>query len=183
LAEYCREQNRLDKVWFVPAAISPHKLDCRPMSAKARVEMLELAMGGHEAFGVSRIELERGGVSYTVDTLADFHDQHPTAELFFLMGADSLVDFGTWKEPGRICQLAIPVIVCRPGHSPPDYECFAPFVGSERLALIRQCQVDMPQVEISSTNIRQRVAAGKSIRFQTPRAVEKYIETQNLYRE
>ena len=181
LAEFCREHNRLDKVWFMPAAVSPHKLDRRPTPDRSRVEMLELAIGGHDGFAVSRIELERGGVSYTADTLAEIHDQQPDTELFFLMGADSLADFGTWKTPATICELAIPVIVARPGSATPDYDMLAQFVDAQRLSLIRQCQVDMPQIEISSTDIRSRVAQGKSIRFQLPRAVEKYIETQDLY--
>lgn len=182
-AEYCREQNRLDQVWFVPAAVSPHKRNRRPTTDKARVEMLKLAIAGHEAFHVSTIELERGGISFTVDTLAEIHRQQPDAELFFVMGADSLAEFELWRTPKRICELAIPLVVARPGSPPPDHKSLAKFVDAKRLELIRQCQVVMPQIEISSTDIRQRVSQGKSIRFQTPRAVEKYIQAQALYRE
>ena len=182
-AEYCREHNCLDQLWFVPAAVSPHKLDRRPTTDRARVEMLELAIGGHDAFHVSTIELQRGGVSFTVDTLTDVHSEHPDAELFFVMGADSLAEFETWRKPKEICTLAIPLVVARPGSPLPDHSMFAEFVDSERLDLIRRCQVMMPQIDISSTEIRRRVAHGKSIRYQTPRAVEKYIESQALYRD
>lgn len=183
LAEYCRENCDLDRVWFVPASISPHKQSRRPASDTARVEMLKLAIAGHHAFEVSRIELDRGGVSFSVDTLETIHAQQPSADLFFMMGADSLVDFAAWRSPQRICELAIPLVVARPGSGPPDLERIAPFVDDERLAAIRACQFIMPQIGLSSSEIRMRAAAGKSIRYQTPRAVEKYIETHNLYRE
>ena len=103
--------------------------------------------------------------------------------LFFLMGADSLRDLPTWREPAQICELAIPVIVRRRGAPEPDLAVLAPLVSAERAALIRAAQVQMPVVEFSSTAIRAASAAGRSIRYQTPRAVEKYIETQGLYQE
>src|SRR5690349_9388812 len=90
LAECCREQCHLDAVWFVPAAIPPHKQNHTLSAAADRIEMLKLAIGGHEAFSVYTGEIDRGGVSYTVDTLQQLHDEQPDRELFFLMGADSL---------------------------------------------------------------------------------------------
>ncbi len=183
LAEYCREDCRLDQVHFMPASISPHKRDRRPTSDNARVEMLNLAIGGHTNFAVSRLELDRGGVSFTVATLESVQAAQPEAELFFMMGADSLTDFSTWRSPERICALAIPLVVARPGAALPDLDTFAPFVDEDRLAIIRACQVIMPHIGLSSSEIRSRVATGKSIRYQTPRAVEKYIEAQGLYRE
>ena len=92
LAECCREQCRLDAVWFVPAAVPPHKQDATLSPANQRIEMLQLAIGGHESLAVYRGEIERGGVSYTVDTLEQLHREEPQRELFFLMGADSLAD-------------------------------------------------------------------------------------------
>src|SRR5262245_62009417 len=102
LAECCREQCRLDEVWFLPAAAPPHKLGHVLAPAKARIEMLELAISGHEAFRVSPLEIERGGVSYTVETLRAIALQEPQAALFLLMGADSLRDLPTWREPEEI---------------------------------------------------------------------------------
>ena len=183
LAETCREQCRLDEVWFVPAAVPPHKQDRTRSPARQRIEMLELATGGHDAFVVSPIEIQRGGVSYTVDTLAEVHAQRPNAELFLLMGADSLKDLPTWREPVRICELAIPIVVHRAGSPPPDFSCLSRTVPANRLELFRQHQVEMPIVEFSSRDLRARVAAGQSIRYRTPRAVEKYIETNGLYRD
>src|SRR4029077_3920571 len=108
LAESCREQCRLDAVWFVPAAIPPHKQNNKLSAPANRIEMLKLAIGGHEAFSVYTGEIDRGGVSYTVDTLQQLHDQEPQCELFFLMGADSLADLPTWRQPERNFSFVIP---------------------------------------------------------------------------
>ncbi len=183
LAECCREELNLDVVWLTPTATSPFKQGCASAPAKHRVEMLKLAVAGHEALHVSTVEIDRGGVSYTVDTLAELHAQYPEAELFFLMGADSFQDFPNWREPARICELAIPVAVARPDYPPVNYDLLQGLTTPERLEAIRRCQVTMPLVDLSSTDLRRRVAAGKSIRYRTPRAVEKYIETHGLYRE
>ena len=181
LAECCREQARLDQVWFMPAAVPPHKRH-RPLSdAKHRTEMLRLAIGGHDAFRMSLIEIERGGISYTIDTLRQLHREHPTAELFLLLGADSLVDLPTWREPAEILELAAPVVVRRPAITI-NWAPLSPLVSTERFAQFTQHVVDMPVVDFSSTAIREAVAAGKSIRYRTPRAVEVYIRSQNLYR-
>jgi nicotinate-nucleotide adenylyltransferase len=182
LAETCRERCGLDQVWLLPAASPPHKLAQQRTPGPRRLEMLQLAIAGDVRFHACALELERGGISYTVDTLAEIHRQRPEAELFLLMGADTLHDLPNWREPQRICQLAIPVVVRRRGAPEPDYNVLAGVVAAERLAEIRGYQVEMPVVEFSSTTIREAVAAGRSIRFQTPRAVEKYIETNNLYR-
>jgi nicotinate-nucleotide adenylyltransferase len=107
----------------------------------------------------------------------------PHAELFFLMGADSLADLSTWKDPGRICQLATVVVVRRPGSPPPDFDALAGMLPAESLAAMRQCQVEMPLVDLRSSDLRAQVATGRSIRYRTPRAVEKYIETNGLYRQ
>lgn len=181
LAEQCREQCALDRVWFVPAAIPPHKTRRVVTSGRQRSDMLRLAIAGQEAFEVCLLELDRGGVSYTLDTLQGIGRQQPQAALFFLMGADSLRDLPTWREPAEICRLAIPVVVRRRGAPEPDLGVLAPLVRAERLADIRRHQVEMPVVEFSSTAIRQAVAAGRSIRYQTPRAVEEYIRAHRLY--
>lgn len=182
LAESCREQGQLDEVWFIPAAVPPHKQQQTLSPAAARLEMLKLAIGGHEAFRVSEIELARGGVSYTVDTLAAIRAERPEAELFLLIGADSLVDLPTWREPRRICELATPMTVGRPGSPPPNYRVLDGIVDPARLATFAGNHVEMPLVGISSRDLRRRVAEGRSIRYQVPRAVERYIETVGLYR-
>lgn len=182
LAECCREEQRLDEVWFLPAAAPPHKLGAVLAPPKARLEMLELATSGNDAFRVSSLEIDRGGVSYTVETLRAIRGQYPQAELFLLMGADSLRDLPTWREPGGILELAIPVVVRRAGAAEPDFEPLASLVHDDRLRMIRASQVVMPLMELSSTDLRQRAGDGRSLRYRIPRAVEKYIETQGLYR-
>jgi nicotinate-nucleotide adenylyltransferase len=181
LAECCREQLQLDRVWFLPAAVPPHKQRRELAPGAMRVEMLELAIGGHEGFEVCRYEIERGGVSYTVDTLAHLRAEDPARELFFLMGADSLRDLATWREPERICRLAMPVVVRRAG-DPAQLDQLAALVDRERLEASARHQVDMPRIDLASSDLRARVARGLSIRYRTPRAVEKYIETHGLYR-
>ena len=137
-----------------------------------RIEMLELAIAGNPAFSASRYETDRGRVN---------RDADPQQELFLLLGADMLYDLPRWREPQRVWDLATPIVVRRPGTGPLDFDCLGPFAAPERLDHFRRHQVEMPEIGISSTEIRGRVAAGESIRYQTPRAVEKYIETHGLY--
>ena len=181
LAEQCRQQAELDQVLFIPNAQSPHKQNGACASDRQRVEMVDLAIGGNPAFLRSSIEIERGGVSYTVDTLKQLADENPENELFFLMGADSLNSFDTWKDPAEILQLATPLVVPRPGQGEVDLKKLAPLTDEKKLATIEQLTIDSPLIEISSSNIRQQIQSGKSIRYQTSRAVEKYIETQKIY--
>ena len=182
MAEICREASQLDQVWFLPAAVAPHKQNRQVSEPHHRVEMLELAIGGHASFRVSDLELKRGGVSYTVETLRQIQDQQPGDNLFFIMGADSLSDFTTWRQPEEICELATPLVVARPDWPTPDYQALAGVVGSERAEQIRRSAVTMPLMQLSSTDIRQLTRQQQSIRFRLPRAVEKYIEANRLYR-
>ena len=182
LAELCRESCRLDEVRFVPAAISPHKFGHDRAADEHRLAMLNLAIGGHPSLVAWDVELQRGGVSYTVETLRALLEQCPNDELFFLMGADSLFDFPNWREPEEICQLATLVVVDRPGSKPVDFGVLTEIASADRIAAFKEHVVRMPQIDISSSGIRKRIVAGESIRFQTPRAVEQYIRTEGLYR-
>jgi nicotinate-nucleotide adenylyltransferase len=179
LAEQCREQCRLDQVWFLPAGVPPHKLELTIAAGKARAEMLELAIAGHDGFRVDRRELDRADPCYTVDTLAALQAEDSTREFVFLLGADSLADFPTWREPRRIVELARLTVVNRGGGPLPDLGPLHPILGAaleSRIAF-----VTIPGVDISSSDIRRRVRDGKSIRYMTPRAVECYIEAHKLY--
>ncbi len=181
LAQTAHQQARLDKVWFMPAAESPHKQGQSVAPTAARIEMLRLAIAGNAHFDLSLLECERGGVSYTLETLQMIAQQEPDAERFLIMGADSLVDFPNWKSPGEICQLATLLVVARPGVAV-DFGPPAPLVSPEQLSEYQEQQLQMPLVGFSSSELRTRVAEGKSIRYWTPRSVEKVIETQGLYR-
>ena len=180
LAENCREQAQLDQVLFMPCAMSPHKLKGAHGSDRQRLEMLDFAIGGHQNFVRSDMEIKRGGVSYTVDTLRELAAANTDAELFLLMGADSLESFSTWQEPEEILTLAKPIVVGRPG-STIDLQTLEPLSSAAYVDEIAKLSVESPLIEISSSEIRRRVAAESSVRFLVPRSVEKYIETQNVY--
>ena len=179
LAEQCREACQLDQVWFMPAARSPHKQKAEPVAGKQRAEMLHFALAGMPEFVVCEQELKREGVSYTVDTLKRLHEDQPGDELFFLMGGDSLADLPRWREPERIAELAMIVAVNR-GRTPlPQGDELRQLVGESIAERIQT--VEMPACDVSATDIRNRIAAGRSIRFMTPRSVEVYLREHGLY--
>lgn len=185
VAECCREQAGLDRVLFLPASIPPHKQG-RPLAdAVHRVEMLKLATGGHPGFAISTDEIDHGGVSYTVDTLTRLKHQHPDDVLLLILGPDALADLPTWREPERILALADVVAVERAGVD--DVEMLvreprlAALIGPVRAAKIAAERVTCPAIGIRASDLRAAVTAGRSIRYRTPRAVDRYIATHELY--
>jgi nicotinate-nucleotide adenylyltransferase len=183
LADSCAKQSALDAVWFVPAAHQPLKPQGPQASDAQRLEMLRLALVGRPPFEASAIEIKRGGVSYTVDTLAEVHTQLPEAELFLMMGADSLAEFPTWRRPAEICALGTPLVVRRAGSPEPDFDVLAQVVSPERLEEIRQSQIEMPAVPISSSQIRELIVANGAWQELVPVAVADYIVEHELYLE
>ena len=183
IAEFARETLQLDKVVFVPAAHSPLKSDTPAADDKQRVEMLQLAINANPAFEVDRRELEREGKSYTVTTLQDFKHDHPGAELCFVMGGDSLSTFDQWREPDRICQLAFVAVLQRGGWEKVDRKLLLPHLPVEEQADVEAHFIQAPQIEISSTEIRKRIAERRSVRYQLPAAVAAYIDAQGLFVE
>jgi nicotinate-nucleotide adenylyltransferase len=180
LAETCREECSLDRVLFLPCGQSPHKPNGAIASGLQRAEMLEFAVAGDPRFGVCRIELERSGPSFTVETLRQLRVEQPDSELFFLMGADSLADLPLWREPLAILELATIVAVNRGQRPPPDLASLETRLGPivrERVRL-----VTMPAIELSATEIRERARTSRSLRFRVTRAVEEYIREHGLYR-
>ena len=199
IAETAREQLRLDRVVFLPAAQSPLKQEVTPADSKARVEMIRLAIGGHPRFMLDQREIDRGGVSYTVDTLKEMTSENfnlgDTAESdtaepgsaqsidwFFLIGGDSLEDFPRWKSPDEILRLASMAVVARGGSPALDWSVLKPYCDAYSVIEIINNQIKMPQIEISSSDIRERIGLGKSIRYLVPPAVAAYIEAKQLYR-
>ena len=134
------------------------------------------------AFSVSRYETDRGGVNYTVDTFAHFRDEDPASEFFFLLGADMFRDLPHWRQPERICRLALPMAVRRSGEPPLDLSLLSGIAAPAQIEAMRRQEVVMPEIGLSASDIRHRVAAGQAIRYRTPRAVEKYIESHGLYK-
>ena len=186
LAECCRVQAKLDQVWFVPTSVGPHKKSGLHASDRQRWEMLELALAGNTEFVLSKLELDRGGISYTVDTLTEIKNTHPDDELFFMIGSDSLDQFPTWREPEKILELATPLIVNRPKSESDtqvevDFSKLAPMVSEARLAEFKSHVILSPLIQISSTEIRRRATENESFRYLLPRAVEKYIQVKKVY--
>lgn len=186
-AECCREQARLDRVLFMPAATPPHKQGQLLADAADRVAMLTLAVGGHEAFAVSTIEVDRGGVSYTVDTLAALAQRHPHDTLALMLGPDALAQLPTWREPRTIADRCELVAVERERLD--DVAAIArdaglaDLLGQERLAALIAARVRMPAIGVRASDLRAAVAAGTSIRYRTPRAVEAFVMSHGLYRD
>lgn len=185
-AECAREQAGLDRVLFIPAAIPPHKQGRSLAAAEQRVEMLHLAVDGHDAFAVSTIEVDRGGVSWTVETLAALRDARPGDDLVLLLGPDAVANLPGWREPELIAALAELRGLEREaiddlGRSARDPR-LAPLLGADGVAALLANRIRLPAIGIRASDLRAAVAAGRSIRYRTPRAVERYIAAHGLYR-
>lgn|SRR5262245_8714291 len=181
VAEQAREQAGLDQVWFVPSARPPHKSD-RPISPfDRRTDMLALALAGQEhRLRVETIEQDRPGLSYTADTLDALHTQHPGNDWFLILGADAVKDLPDWHDPRRIIDRASLLIAARPGYPAWTRDDVAAGLGVSP-DRVRLQIVDVPQIGVASRDLRKRAAEGRSLLFQTPRAVEVYIREKKLY--
>jgi nicotinate-nucleotide adenylyltransferase len=181
LAEQAREQARLDAVWFVPAPRPPHKDESKLTRFEQRVEMLALAIAGNSAFRVDELENERPGPTYTVDTLAELRRRHPGDDFFLLVGSDTLKDLPLWHEPAALLEQAGLVVMARAGHAVPGADEMRRRLGLPESVHLRLEVVQAPLIDISSHDLRHRAAAGRSLRYLLPRAVECYILEKRLY--
>lgn len=177
IAEQARDQLNLDAVLFVPAGRPPHKSSFRITDAPTRCEMVDLAVDGNPAFQLSTSDLDLAEPSYTFELLERMAADRQHGQLFFIMGEDSLNEFGSWVNPRRIIELATLAVARRPllpstRRSVPDVP------GLDR----RLEWIISPQCDISSSDIRQRVQTGETIRYMVPDAVRVYIETNDVYR-
>jgi nicotinate-nucleotide adenylyltransferase len=176
-AEEARLQFSLDTVVFLPTGNAPHKRrELTP--APLRFTMTVLATAQHACFDVSRLEIERPGIDYTVDTLLRVRESLPGAELFFITGADAVLDILSWKEPARILGLCTLIAATRPGHDLSELD---------GLLARLQCsgavsQMEIPGLDISSSMLRARVAEGRSIRYLVPEGIAELIQKWGLYR-
>ena len=177
-AQEAHAQLDLDRVVFVPVAVPPHKELREEPGAQRRLALCRAAVEGDGRFAVSGIDVDRGGPSYTVDTLTALHAQHPESDLTFIAGGDMARSLSTWHEPERVLALAAFAVAERESVGRADIlEALSDVRGAGRL-----CFFDMPRVDVSSSMIRRRVAEGRPVRYLVPDAVADAIEEQGLYR-
>jgi nicotinate-nucleotide adenylyltransferase len=168
----------LAQILYIPAADPPHKQDRDKTPVEHRLAMLSLAVADNPRFAISRIDIERPGPHYTVDTVRILQAQHPEEDFFFVMGSDSLRDLVKWHQPEKLMELCPLVVVPRPGvdASPEMHEDRLPGLAA------RVIMVESPMVDIASTDIVARSRAGYSIRYTIPESVFRYVEKQGLYK-
>lgn len=177
MAEHARAQLNLDRVLFAPAGNPPHKAGQQLASISDRLEMVQLAIAGNDALVCSDLDIDEAEPSFTWRLLERLRDAHPGANLWFIMGGDSLAEFHTWARPERIVELARLAVVGRPGFP----------LDGERLPSVEASKSRIDLVEaslcaISSTEIRDRIQARTTVRYLIPDAVRSYIEDRDLYR-
>lgn len=162
----------LDQVVFVPAAMQPFKAGRRVTSAEHRYLMTVIATASNPRFAVSRVDIDRGGTTYTIDTLADLSREYPDSDFYFITGADALAQIAQWKDADKLFEQAHFIGVTRPGHNLSD-----PGLPHESVSLL-----EVPAMAISSTDCRTRVAEGKPVWYLVPDGVVQYINKYGLYR-
>ncbi len=183
VAEEVREILSLDRVVFIPAARPPHKQGVAISPAEDRAAMVELAIAGNPAFAMSRMELDREGLSFTADTLAllaaEADRQKVARELFFILSAEALAGLAEWRDPRLVLELASLVVVPRPGSPVPTPAEIAARFGEHAGRVIAAATLPLAH---SASDVRARAAAGRTIRYLVPSAVEAYICDHHLYR-
>ncbi len=179
-AEAVRDEFSLDKVIFIPAAVPPHKMDQQVTEARHRYLMTVLATTSNPHFDVSSIEMDRPGPSYTIDTIYELKRQYgENTDLFFITGADAIADIPTWDRIEELLGLCQFIAATRPGFLP-NVDNIKEYFGE--LGSTRIHRLETPELEISSTNIRERLKRGFSIKYIVPPAVEDYIYKEGLYK-
>lgn len=175
LANWTKNKLSLNRIIFIPAAIPPHKQNLKLTDSDHRYRMVQIAIENYPDFDISDVELERNGISYTIDTILYFKNKFEISKsnLFLIIGADSLLDFPNWKDPDKIVKNSQLIVLQRPeiylDKSEPKFR---------RQAIILQS----PLINISATDIRRRIKRGESISQFVPPAVERYIYEHNLYK-
>ncbi|MBI4521084.1 MAG: nicotinate-nucleotide adenylyltransferase [Gemmatimonadetes bacterium] len=166
------EALELDRLLFMPASFPPHKRGVQLTPGEIRLRMLRASVAGDNRFEVSDLELRRPGPSYTVDTLREMRRHQPDGQLYFIMGADQLVGFSSWRRPQEVAELAQLVVIGRGGLEPWDVK---PAIDVDYRA------VAVTRVDISAREIRRRVQEGRSIRYMVTEPVLRIIEEEKLY--
>lgn len=180
MAEAVHESMQLEQIIFIPAYVAPHKVGLDFAPATDRFAMTKLAVEHYDNFSVSDIELCRSGVSYTIDTLRELHCLYPDKKLYFIIGADSVVQLHTWNNIEEMMQLATFVGAGRPGYEGVMEEVVKHLGEQARKHILL---LDTPEYDISSTEIRTRIHQGKNLTGLVPEVVEQYIYKHGLYQK
>lgn len=181
IAQNALDQFHLDKIWFMPAAIPPHKQGADILDARNRMQMILRAIEGNCSFEMNPRELLKGGVSYTYETLQELTKECPENEYYFIIGADSLLKFHTWRHPEIILQHATVLVAVRDHVAGAEIESVIKKLTAELGGNIMQ--IYTPEFDVSSHEIRQRVDMNHSIRYLLPDSVCDYIIQENLYKD
>jgi nicotinate-nucleotide adenylyltransferase len=176
IAECARDQLRLEQVVFIPSGQPPHKRRRPVTPARHRLAMIRLAVRGHPGFRVSTCEMDRGGASYTADTLTALRAEQPGVRLYLVIGEDSLDELHAWRDPQRILALATLAVAPRLGVAKPPARP-ARAAGAGRVVWL-----ESPRIELSSSEIRRRARSGRSLRYLVPEPVRSYVLRHRLYR-
>jgi nicotinate-nucleotide adenylyltransferase len=177
LAQEAHAQLELESVLFMPMGQAPHREIADDPGREVRVELCEAAVAGDERFGVSRLEVEREGPSYTVDTLRALKEERPDDEVFWILGGDQAAALRSWREPEEVLTLAVVAATERGAWRRSGiHVALSGLRGSERIAYF-----EMPQIAISSSMVRRRAALGRPIRYLVPDPVADLIEERGLY--
>jgi len=178
------EQLGLSYVAFLPSATPPHKDVAGLINAQHRAEMVRLALAEEAEFLFSDVDLQRIGPTYTIDTVRHFRRAcGPDAELFWIIGHDSLADLPSWRCIGQLVDECTLVTVSRPDNAQPDWSILESTLGPERIHKLRSGLLQTPLIDISSTDIRQRIRQGRSVRYLVPDSVNDYMIRNRLFRE
>ncbi|NUQ35977.1 MAG: nicotinate (nicotinamide) nucleotide adenylyltransferase [Planctomycetaceae bacterium] len=180
LAESARERHKLHEIRFVITAAPPLK-DAPDVAVEHRVAMVKVAISDNPEFAMEECELKRKGTSYSIDTVKELKGSHLGAEFFWVIGADQLEKLHQWKSAQELVQLVRFVVALRPPRSKAVFGGLAGHFSEAVIAQLRNDAIDMPQMDISSSDIRARAARGQSVRYLLPEAVRAYIEKHRLY--
>jgi nicotinate-nucleotide adenylyltransferase len=183
-AEEACVQFQLDQVLFMPSGYPPHKDERKNLDPEDRYVMAVIATAGNPHFKVSKIEIERPGPSYTIDTIEELHVQYgKNTQIYFITGADAILEILTWREPEKVLRQAVFIAATRPGYDLAKLEQSLPDAEKERHATDpRVLVMEVPALAISSTDIRTRVREGRPIRYLVPDGVCEFIEKNGFYR-
>ena len=176
LAEWTRVKLNLNKIIFLPALIPPHKQDHAITKPQSRLQMVQLAIQENPYFQASDFEIEKGDISYSIETILRFKELYHLSnrQLYFLVGADSIIDFPAWRAPDKILQNCRVVVYRRPNFD---------LLTAQTKYMSKVIQIDNPIIEISSSDIRQRVSKGYSIKYLVPYCIEEFIFNNALYKK